>query len=157
MLILISNLTDEEAYEEEKKLIHKHKPRANLVEGGKGFSLGNKVPLERRIKIANTLKGRPLSAERKQKISLSLKGKEGPRKRAVLSEETKRKIGLKSLGRISKRRKKVFSAGAFCTKGCCQGYVIPSGEVQDNLSPNLSTTFLFRRWVCLLSWSCCVR
>lgn len=89
--IVFQSYSENDVYKKEIELINLHRPKANLVSGGKGGRTGMK-----------------LSDEIKNKISKKLKGKISNRLGSKLSEDTKRKIGEKSKGRISKQRIKVM-------------------------------------------------
>lgn len=85
--------TPEEAYQKEKELVNEafvaRKDTYNMVSGGCGTKFHDKTISE---KISKSLKGRKLSEEHKQKMSLVRKNK--PK-----SEEHKQKIGLGNKGK----------------------------------------------------------
>jgi hypothetical protein len=52
------------------------------------------------LKKSRAMKGTKKSEEQKKKISIALKGRESPRKGAILSDKTKAKIGKGNKGKI---------------------------------------------------------
>lgn len=99
--IILSNLSEDDAYKKEKYFIELYKKfgycEANLTDGGMG---GTGL-----FGIKNLSFGRKHSEETKQKISKSKKGK----KTKPHSEETKRKISEKQIGNKNHRFGKICS------------------------------------------------
>jgi hypothetical protein len=104
--IIFSNLTEEEAYQIEIERIAMWQAAgidlANKTIGGEGVP-GLVFSKEHREKIGNTWRGKkrpPMSEEQKRKISLSKKGQK-TRLGAKLSAETKEKIAASRRGKSS--------------------------------------------------------
>ena len=79
------------------------KAEYNIDKGGRGG--GYKKPLETKIKLSNSMKGKHHSEETKKKISESLKGHKG----CIHSEETKKKLSESHKGKTSPMKGKHLS------------------------------------------------
>ena len=84
--ILHNQLTEEEAFQLEIKLIAELKPRANILEGGEGRRKGWKMPQEAIEKIRKSCIGKKRTPEQRARI------KAAALKRGPVSEETRRKM-----------------------------------------------------------------
>ena len=71
----------------------------NETDGGDG-SIGRVVSLETRAKISRAHKGKKLSKEQREKISLTLTGRPSPTKGRRMSEETREKMSKSHTGMV---------------------------------------------------------
>lgn len=103
--ILVSNLTEKEAFEKEKEFISLYKNlgycEANFTDGGEGAS-GRAFSEESKIKLSKSSLGKTMSKEAKLKMSQAKKLKSPPNKGLKYSKEkidtmmSKRKVPLPS-------------------------------------------------------------